>query len=77
MLKHKDYQRFKVQVQSELTGSGKDPNFANKDEIDPPGTNCIIIFNESLSLTVPKYLCKNKDNKKNACGTDIKHMRNS
>ena len=45
--------------------------------IDPPGTNCIIIFNESLSLTVPKYLCKNKDNKKNACGTDIKHMRNS
>jgi hypothetical protein len=56
MLKHKDYQRFKVQVQSELTGSGKDPNFANKDEIDPPGTNCIIIFNESLSLTVPKYL---------------------
>lgn len=53
---HVKAQTQKSGVVSILTGSGKDPNFSSKDDIEPPGTNSIKIFNESLSLTVPKYL---------------------
>lgn len=41
---------------SSLTDSGKDPNFPRRDAMDPPETNSSNIFNESSSLTVPKYL---------------------
>ena len=55
-IKNSTSQYFASKASDELTDSGKDPNFPNSEEIDPPETNSNKIFKVPSSLTVPKYL---------------------